>query len=73
MDYFNRLKVTGWVDAYYQPEKMKQRELNDPGFRERYIDSCIQDIKIRGKAAISKFDSITGNQVYYTEDPCKIL
>lgn len=72
-DYILKLRISGWFDAYYQPEILKQREIYQPGFRELYIDSLIADFEKYGKCCISKFNSITGDQIYFDNDPNKVL
>lgn len=70
IDWITRFRIVGWFDAYYQPEKLKNKE---PGFRERYINSLIDDFKRAGKCSISRFDSTTGTQIDFDNDPNKIL
>lgn len=43
MDWITRFRIVGWFEAYYQPEKLKTKE---SGFRERYINSLIEDFKV---------------------------
>lgn len=73
MDWITVMRITGWFDAYYQPEKLEQREESDPGFRDRYIASLIDDFSKRGRCYISKFDSITGTQIEFDNDPNRVL
>lgn len=73
MDYFTKLKLWAWFEGYYQPEKLLRNEINQPGFKLMYFNSLAKDLKERGKCAISKFDSITGTQIYFSDDPNKIL
>lgn len=73
MNYFTKIKLWAWYESYYQPEKNDKNEAIDPGFKQRYFNSLINDLEKTGKCAISKFDSVTGRQIYFTEDPNKIL
>lgn len=73
MDYFTKLKLWAWYESYYQPEKIDKNELIQPGFKDNYFKSLCNDFKNTGKCAISKWDSVTGKQIYFTEDPNKIL
>lgn len=73
MDYFTKLKLWAWYESYYQPEKLERNEAIEKGFKQRYFNNLCNDLKERGKCAISKFDSVTGKQIYFTEDPNKIL
>lgn len=73
MDYFTKLKLWAWYESYYQPEKLERNESIEKGFKQRYFKSLCDDLKKSGECAISKFDSVTGKQVYFNEDPNKIL
>jgi len=73
MDYFVKLKLWAWFESYYQPEKLIKNESIDPGFKQRYFKSLFKDLRERGTCAISKFDSVTGRQIYFSDDPNKIL
>ena len=73
MDYFTKLKLWAWYESYYQPEKITYREQYDKDFKQKYFNSLVVELKERGKCCISKWDSTTGKQVYFTEDPNKIL
>ena len=73
MDYFIKLKLWAWFETYYQPEKLIRKEDLDSGFKQRYFNSLVEDVEKHGSCCISKFDSTIGRQVYFTEDPNKIL
>lgn len=73
MNYFTKLKLWAWYESYYQPEKLERNEAIEKGFKQKYFNSLCKDLKENGKCAISKFDSVTGKQIYFTEDPNKIL
>ena len=70
IDYIVKLRLQGWFEAYYRPDKLK--DLGE-GFKQQYLNSLISDFERTGKCCISKFDSITGLQVYFTDDPYHIL
>lgn len=73
MDYFTKLKLWAWYESYYQPEKLEKNEDIETGFKQRYFNGLVNDLINTGKCAISKFDSVTGKQIYFTEDPNKVL
>lgn len=73
MDYFTKLKLWAWYETYYQPEKLLKNESIEKGFKQRYFKSLCNDLINTGKCAISKYDSTTGKQVYFTEDPNQLL
>lgn len=70
MDWITRFRIVGWFEAYYQRDKLKNKE---SGFRDRYINSLIEDFEKTGKCSISKFDSITGKQIDFDNDPNQVL
>lgn len=73
MDLIDRFKLKAWFETYYQPDKLSKREENDPGFSDGYLKGLEEDFTKNGRCAISKFDSITGTQIYFPEDPNKML
>lgn len=73
MDYFTKLKLWAWYESYYQPEKLERIKIIDPEFKQRYFNSLVSDLKERGECCISKWDSVTGKQIYFSDDPNKIL
>jgi hypothetical protein len=73
ISYFTKLKLWAWYEAYYQPEKINKNCLIDNDFKQRYFNSLKEDLKQTGKCCISKFDSVTGIQVYFTDDKNMIL
>ena len=70
INYLLRLRIICWFDAYYQPEKIKIR---GDDFRDTYTSSLIENFERTGKCSISKFDSITGTQIEFDNDPNKVL
>lgn len=73
MDYFTKLKLWAWFEGYFQPSQIKRREIWSPNFKQEYFNSLAKDLQERGECCISKYDSITGEQIYFSDDPNKIL
>lgn len=73
MDYFTKLKLWAWYESYYQPDKIIKNESIEPAFKQRYFEGLVRDYLNTGKCCISKFDSITGKQIYFDDDPNRIL
>jgi len=73
MDYFTKLKLWAWYESYYQPDKIIKNETIDPGFKHKYFNSLVEDMTNTGRCAISKFDSVTGKQIYFSDDPNNVL